>query len=90
MKTIFSKTAKKQFENWLATNKNVSLKIEELITDIHKNGFLTGKGKPEQLKYYKNPVRFSRHITKTDRLVYVFTEENDLLIVSCKGHYFDR
>jgi toxin YoeB len=90
MKVIFSKTARKQLEDWQTSNKNMIDKIDELIEDIKKNGFLTGKGKPEQLKYYKNPPRYSRHITKPDRLVYSPCGDGDLLIVSCKGHYEDK
>ncbi len=89
MRVLFSKTARKQLRDWQTSNTSVISKIDELIDDIKENGFLYGKGKPEQLKYYKNPPRFSRHITKPDRLVYSPTDSGDLLILSCKGHYDD-
>ncbi|GHV42885.1 toxin YoeB [Clostridia bacterium] len=90
MKVIFSKEARKEYTAWEKANPKMNDKIVELIADILENGFLTGKGKPEQLKYYKNPHRFSRHITKADRLVYAPTADNNLLIISCKGHYEDN
>ena len=85
MNVYFSKTAKSQFEDWETSNPKIVDKIDELIDDIKVNGFLRGKGKPEQLKYYINPPRYSRHITRGDRLVYCPCDGSDLLIISCKG-----
>ena len=90
MNVIFSKTARKQLEDWEKSNPKTVDKIDELLDDIRENGFLHGKGKPEQLKYYKPPPRFSRHITRNDRLVYSACNVNDLLVISCKGHYDDK
>ena len=67
---FLSATAKKEYEAWKKSNQKVFDKIEELICDIIENGFLEGKGKPEQLRYYSNPPRFSRRINQADRLVY--------------------
>jgi toxin YoeB len=89
MNVFFTKTAKKEYEVWQKSSPKAIDKIEELIEDIVENGLLAGKGKPEQLKYFKNPPRYSRHITQADRLVYC-PSGNDLLIVSCKGHYNDK
>ena len=93
MKHHFTIQANKEYKEWQQGNKKAFKKINDLIDDIKKNGYLSGIGKPEQLRYYKDPPRFSRHITKSDRLVYrPYTEvnENELLIVSCKGHYDDK
>jgi toxin YoeB len=89
MNVFFTKTAKKEYEVWQRSSPRINDKIEELITDIVENGLLAGKGKPEQLKHFKDPPRYSRHITQADRLVYC-PSGNDLLIVSCKGHYNDK
>ena len=89
MNVYFSKTAKKEYEEWGKSNQKTADKIDELIDNILENGFLKGIGKPEQLRHYKNPVRFSRHITQGDRLVYS-PSGKDLFIVSCKGHYDDK
>ena len=89
MKVYFSKIAKKEYESWVKSSQKTADKIDELITDILDNGLLQGTGKPEQLRHYKNPVRFSRHINQGDRLVYCESGEG-LLIISCKGHYDDK
>jgi toxin YoeB len=86
MKVYFIREAKREYDAWGKSNPQVIAKIKELIEDIQENGFLTGKGKPEQLRHYKDPVRFSRRITHGDRLVYALAGD-DLLIISCKGHY---
>ena len=85
----FSKIADKQLKNWLKSDRAVAKRIYDLIADIKRNGMLEGKGKPEQLKHHKDPICFSRRITKSDRLVYSPLENNILLIISCKGHYAD-
>jgi len=89
MNVYFTKTAKREYEAWQKSSPRVIDKIEALILDIVENGFLAGKGKPEQLKYFNSPLRYSRHITRADRLVYCSSGE-DLLIISCKGHYDDK
>jgi len=91
MRIDFSKNAYGQLKDWRKSNKAVADKIYELIDDIKTNGLLSGKGKPEKLRHYKNPVRFSREINRVDRLVYSYNhDDNILLILSCKGHYEDR
>jgi len=88
MRVYFTREGKKEYCVWQTSSPKTVDKIDELIADILENGFLQGKGKPEQLRHYKNPVRFSRHISLADRLVYCASGE-DLLIISCKGHYDD-
>ena len=82
--------ANKELKNWLKSDRSTAKKIYDLISDIQKYGMLDGRGKPEKLKHYKNPVRFSRQINKGDRLVYCQQNEKDLLVISCKGHYDDN
>jgi len=89
MNVYFTKIADKELKDLLKSDRSVAQKIYELISDIQKFGMLGGRGKPEQLKHYKNPVRFSRHINKGDRLVYSRKNKKDLLVISCKGHYDD-
>ena len=88
MKITYTRQGIKEYKDWETSNPNTVNKIDELIEDIMKNGFLKGIGKPEKLKHYKNPVRFSRHIDKGNRLVYCKNGEG-LLVISCKGHYED-
>jgi len=86
MKIVFAKSALKEYKAWEKSNPKTVEKIDELIGDILENGLDSGLGKPEKLKHYKNPVRFSRVINKGDRLVY-FSDGQVLFILSCKGHY---
>ena len=89
MKLTFTRQGLKEYKAWEMSSPDTVGKIDELIADIFENGFLNGIGKPEKLKHYKNPVRFSRMISQGDRLVYCRNGE-DLLIISCKGHYDDK
>ena len=88
MEHYFTKDADTEYKEWQKDNKKAFKKINDLIDDIKKNGMLFGIGKPEQLKHYDEPT-FSRRITRGNRLVYRPYNENDLLIISCKGHYED-
>ena len=45
---------------------------------------MTGIGKPEPLKHIKG---YSRRIDEVNRLVYDSDENQNLRILSCKGHY---
>jgi toxin YoeB len=89
MRVIFANSAQKEYKAWEKSNPKTVAKIDELIEDILENGLTDGKGKPEKLRHYKNPVRFSREINKGDRLVY-FSDGQALFILSCKGHYDDH
>ena len=65
------------------------LKVFIDVSDIMRNGALTGEGKPELLKgdltgYY------SRRINEKERLIYKVLDENVVEIYSCKGHYSDK
>ena len=89
MRVLFANSALKEYRAWEKSNPKIAEKIDELIKDILKNGLDNGLGRPEKLKHYKNPVRFSREINKSDRLIY-FSDGKILFILSCKGHYNDH
>jgi toxin YoeB len=89
MTEYFTARADKEFKDWQKNNKNTFKKINDLIDSILDHGMLDGIGKPEQLKHYDEPT-YSRTISKGDRLVYTPYNENDVLIISCKGHYDDK
>ena len=59
-------------------------KINDLISDIQRNGLITGIGNPEPLKHIKG---YSRRIDEANRLIYTSDENQNLRIISCKGHY---
>ena len=89
MNIVFANSALKEYKAWEKSNPKAVEKIDELIKDILKNGLNEGLGRPEKLRHYKNPVRFSREINKGDRLVYC-SDGQTLFILSCKGHFDDH
>jgi toxin YoeB len=80
----FTATAWKQYLEWQVIDKKIAGRINELIKDIQRNGFIKGLGKPEALKGRK---AYSRRIDDIHRLVYTGDEHQNLKILSCKGHY---
>jgi len=81
---IFSPQAYDEYFNWITEDKKVLKKINELIKDIQRNGLINGIGKPEPLKHIKG---YSRRIDESNRLIYSSDENQNLRILSCKGHY---
>lgn len=86
MNNIFSEKAWEQYIYWQLNDKETLKKINTLIKDINRNGVSKGLGKAEPLKYRK---AWSRRINHEHRLVYKIDENNNLVIISCKGHYED-
>ena len=72
---------------WQTEDKKTLRKINQLITDIERNGY-TGIGKPEPLR---NDLSgwWSRQIDDKNRIVYRLKDGN-LEISQCKGHYDDK
>ena len=86
MNKIWSDKSWDDYLSWQTQDKKILKRINELVKDIERNGLSKGIGKPEPLKYRK---AWSRRINHEHRLVYNFDDSNNLLIVSCKGHYED-
>ena len=84
---VFASRAKKDYEEWSRRNKKVFSKINELIGNIDLHPF-TGLGKPKPLKH-ELAGYWSRRINSKDRLVYQISPQNEIVIISCKGHYRD-
>lgn len=84
MNKLWSDRAWDEYLSWQSLDKKTLKKINELVKDIERNGVGTGLGKPEPLKYRK---AWSRRIDHENRLVYNIDQDNNLLIISCKGHY---
>lgn len=80
----FTDEALKDFYDFGLRNRNIFKRIMKLIEDIKRDPF-DGLGKPEALKYQLSGY-WSRRISIEHRLVYEVTED-DILIISCKGHY---
>ena len=84
MVITFSKNAWEDYTSWLAEDKSILKKINELIKEIQRTPY-EGKGKPEPLKYDLAGL-WSRRIDREHRLVYQ-VKENEILIYACKYHY---
>jgi len=82
---IFASVAQKDYEQWAHGNTKIYAKINLLINDIDHHPFI-GLGKPEPLKY-EFAGFWSRRINSKDRLVYQISPHNEIIIISCKGHY---
>ncbi len=75
---------KLELEYWKKNDKSVYHRIQKLIRAVASEPF-SGIGKPEALKYDLEGL-WSRRIDRKNRLVYA-VHENDIWIISCKGHY---
>ena len=84
MKVMFAEKAFEEYVAWQTEDKKTLDRINALIQSIQWEGFMQGIGKPEALKGVK---AFSRRIDDSNRLVYIGDSEQNLVILSCKGHY---
>lgn len=80
------------FTYWLEHDKEVVLKIKELIKSIQSEPF-KGIGKPEPLKFGLKGF-WSRRITGEHRLVYCVSgtkgKDQKCTVIQCRFHYDDR
>ena len=86
MRIVWFDKAWDDYLYWQNQDKKMLKKINDLIKDIDRNGVLDGIGKPEALKGNRTGF-YSRHIDEKNRLVYDKSENGDIEIVSCRGHY---
>lgn len=70
---------------WQTEDRKTLKRINQLLKDIQRNGLENGIGKPEPLRYAKE---WSGRIDEANRLVYA-VENEQLIILSCRGHYED-
>jgi toxin YoeB len=87
MKISFTEESILEYLAWQQIDIRFVEKINALIKSMLRDGLLSGEGKPEKLKYSD---MYSRRIDQKNRLIYQLANENEILIVSCKGHYSDR
>lgn len=82
----FSPTAWDEYLHWQMLDKKTLRRINQLLKDIQRDAN-DGLGKPEPLKY--SDGNWSRRIDEKNRLVYSVNADQDIVILSCKGHYED-
>ena len=71
---------------WQTQDKKTLKKINALLADIQRNGAMQGIGKAEPLKHRPG---YSRRIDDKNRLVYDIDGLQNIVVLSCKGHYED-
>ena len=86
MKVTFDEEAFSEYIEWQTEDKKTLKRINALIRSIQREGFMKGIGKPEVLKDGKG---YSRRIDDKNRLVYSGDTEQNVVVISCKGHYED-
>jgi len=72
------------YQHWIATDKKLLKRINQLIKDIERNGY-EGIGKPEPLKHEFQGY-WSRRIDEEHRLVYRI-KDGSIFIAACRFHY---
>ena len=82
----FSPAAWDDYLYWQMQDKKTMKRINELLKGIQRTPF-DGIGKPEPLKHCNGC--WSRRIDAANRLVYVISNEKDIMVLSCRGHYED-
>ena len=82
----FAPNAWDDYLSWQMQDKKTLRRINQLLKDIQRNYF-DGIGKPEPLKHCDGC--WSRRIDDKNRLVYLISDDKDIVIISCKGHYDD-
>ena len=88
MRLVFSDQAWEDYQHWVAHDRNVLGRLNELIKECQRTPF-TGTGKPEPLKGDLKGW-WSRRITLEDRLVYRVSgaaPKQALEIAQCRFHY---
>lgn len=82
---IFSPVAWDEYLYWQTQDKKTLKRINMLLKDIQRNCF-EGIGKPEPLKQINC---WSRRIDSKNRLVYSVSDDKNIYVISCRGHYED-
>ena len=88
MNLFFTDTGWEQYTEWQDRDKKIIKQINQLLKSIDRDGALQGIGKPELLKHNKSGL-YSRRIDEANRLVYEMSDNNLIIVKSCKGHYED-
>jgi toxin YoeB len=88
MEVVYKDKAIEDIKFWKKSGqKNLQSRITKLIEDIQLHPE-TGLGNPEPLKYELSGL-WSRKIDKGNRLIYEIFE-NNLHVISMRGHYSDK
>ena len=84
MRLVFADQGWEDYTSWLKTDRKMLARINKLLEDVRRDPF-TGIGKPEPLKYHL-PGAWSRRIDDEQRLVYIVTEA-EIIILAARYRY---
>ena len=84
MKLLFSEQAWGDYQYWLATDKKLTKRINQLIRDTTRDPFC-GIGKPEPLRHQLKGY-WSRRINEEHRMVYR-VKDDVLMVAQLRYHY---
>ena len=84
MKLLFSEQAWGDHQYWLATDKKLTKRINQLIRDTTRDPFC-GIGKPEPLRHLLKGY-WSRRINEEHRMVYR-VKDDVLMVAQLRYHY---
>jgi toxin YoeB len=84
MKLLFSEQAWGDYQYWLATDKKLVKRINQLIRDTTREPFC-GIGKPEPLRHLLKGY-WSRRINEEHRMVYR-VKDDVLMVAQLRYHY---
>tara|TARA_B100000809_G_scaffold111340_1_gene109945 strand:+ start:664 stop:924 length:261 start_codon:yes stop_codon:yes gene_type:complete len=84
MKLLFSEQAWGDYQYWLATDKKLVKRINQLIRDTTRDPFC-GIGKPEPLRHLLKGY-WSRRINEEQRMVYR-VKDDVLMVAQLRYHY---
>ena len=87
MYKLWSDKAWEDYIYWQTQDKKTLRRINELLRDIERNPY-SGTGKTEPLRGTLSGY-WSRRIDDTNRIIYRVEDEN-LVILQCRGHYNDK
>ncbi len=88
MKKLWTDRGWDDYHYWLAHDKRIFKKLNQIIRDIERNAF-EGIGKPEPLKENLSGW-WSRRIDGEHRIVYRLRDDETVEISHCRGHYNDK
>ncbi len=83
----FERKAQQDMEWWKKKDKQQFENCCKLIKEIAENP-REGCGRPERLRYVSKQERWSRRVSKKDRIIYNIDEKTKTVyIIACRGHY---
>ena len=85
----FVPIVEKNIKKWKKSNPIIHQKLIRILLDIAEHP-REGIGHPEPLKN-GNDMRYSRHITANDRIIYeIYDDVITVLVIQVGGHYDDK